>query len=519
MHPGGGATTLEGMGDLRRPRSVFGGLKRAFWNDPAKRNMTEQMPIIDDRLAQSIIDLAMRVAEVMLSIGASAKEVTLAALRITTAYGLKSVHVNVTFNSVMLSDHRNGTGDPITLMQVVRSAAPDHAKLQRLQALVNDIESGQPLGDAIVDFHKIRRTPFMYRDAVVILVQSLLGVAIALMYGAGWITLVLVFVAVLLVALTQYGLSRLRIPLFFLQAAGGFVLVAFAAGVAAGRVAGIEALVTVRPSVVVASGIVMMLAGLAVVGAAQDAIDGFSLTAGGRILDIAVMTMGLVVGIVTGLELARQIGYGLEMPTSLAFGPPLGHVAGAMLIAAAVAVLNGSGARIIVTSTVLGAAAWAGWYVLATLLGAPHASAVFGGALLASFLGSVIADRLSVPSIAVTTAAMIPMVPGTAVFQGLLGFVSADSDPAHFLAAFDSLFTAGLTGIALASGATLGLMIGSPLRLRLGGRTVLMRAKARPVSAAGGTAAFEVVHTEPVDPVVAEVDDPHPLTKPNESEE
>src|SRR5699024_8864554 len=161
--------------------------------------------------------------------------------RITTAYGLKSVHVNVTFNSVMLSDHRNGTGDPITLMQVVRSAAPDHAKLQRLQALVNDIESGQPLGDAIVDFHKIRRTPFMYRDAVVILVQSLLGVAIALMYGAGWITLVLVFVAVLLVALTQYGLSRLRIPLFFLQAAGGFVLVAFAAGVAAGRAAGIEA--------------------------------------------------------------------------------------------------------------------------------------------------------------------------------------------------------------------------------------------------------------------------------------
>ncbi|HJA04483.1 MAG TPA: threonine/serine exporter family protein, partial [Candidatus Microbacterium stercoravium] len=331
------------MGDHRRPRSVFGGLKRAFWNDPARRSMTEQMPIIDDRLAQSIIDLAMRVAEVMLSIGASAKEVTLAALRITTAYGLKSVHVNVTFNSVMLSDHRNGTGDPITLMQVVRSAAPDHAKLQRLQALVNDIESGQPLGDAIVDFHKIRRTPFMYRDAVVILVQSLLGVAIALMYGAGWITLVLVFVAVLLVALTQYGLSRLRIPLFFLQAAGGFVLVAFAAGVAAGRAAGIEALVTVRPSVVVASGIVMMLAGLAVVGAAQDAIDGFSLTAGGRILDIAVMTMGLVVGIVTGLELARQIGYGLEMPTSLAFGPPLGHVAGAMLIAAAVAVLNGSG--------------------------------------------------------------------------------------------------------------------------------------------------------------------------------
>lgn len=507
------------MGENRRPRSVFGGLKRAFWNDPARRHMTEQMPIIDDRLAQSIIDLAMRVAEVMLSIGASAKEVTLAALRITTAYGLKSVHVNVTFNSVMLSDHRNGTGDPITLMQVVRSAAPDHAKLQRLQALVNEIESGLPLHDAITDFHKTRRIPFMYGDAVVIFVQGLLGVAVALMYGAGPVTLVLVLIAALMVALAQYGLGRLRIPLFFLQAAGGLVLVAFAAIIAAARAAGIEMFDGVRPSVVVASGIVMMLAGLAVVGAAQDAIDGFSLTVGGRILDIAVMTMGLVVGIVTGLEIARQMGYGLEMPASIAFGPPLGHLAGAMLIAAAVAVLNGSGLRIIVSSTILGAAAWAGWYVLATLSGAPHASAVFGGALVASFVGSVIADRLSVPSIAVTTAAMIPMVPGTAVFQGLLGFVSAQADPAQFLVAFDSLFTAGLTGIALAAGATLGLMIGSPLRLRLGGRKVLMRAKARPVSAAGGTAAFEIVRTEPEDPIAAEYDDPHPLTKPNEPEE
>ncbi|GGD27592.1 membrane protein [Microbacterium faecale] len=508
----------------RRHRRVLGGLKRVLWNDPARRNMTEQLPIIDDRLAQRIIDLAMRVAEVMLSIGASAKEVTLAALRITNAYGLKSVHVNVTFNSVILSDHRAGSGDPITLMRVVRSAAPDHAKLQRLQGLVNDVESGMPLDEAISDFQRIRRTPFMYSNVVMVGVQAMLGIAIALMYGAGWLTLVIVFVASLLVALTQLGLVRLRVPIFFTQAAGGLVLVAFAVCVLALASNGVDALAAVRPSVLVSSGIVMMLAGLAVVGAAQDAIDGFSLTAGGRILDIAVMTMGLVVGIIVGLEAARQLGIGLEMPREvLAFGPPLGHVAGAMLIAAAVAVLNGSGISIILVSAALGALAWAGWYVLSSISGVPYAGAVFGGALVASFVGSVVADRLSVPSIAVTTAAMIPMVPGTSVFLGLLGFVSADADQAQFIGAFDSLFTAGMIGIALAAGATFGIMIGSPLRLRLGNRTVTMRSKARPVSAAGGTAAFEVVRTEPVDApqydvehedAVAESDDPHPLTKP-----
>lgn len=517
------------MSEGKRHRRVLAGVMRAVWSDPAKRRMTEQIPIIDDRTAQNIIDLAMRVAEVMLSIGASAKEVTLAALRITAAYGLRSVHVNVTFNSVILSDHRNGAGDPITLMQVVRSAAPDHAKLQRLQALVNEIERGMPLDEAITQFHQARRMPFMYRSGVVVVVQALLGVAIALMYGAGPFTLLLAFVAVLAIALAQLGLARLRVPLFFTQAVGGFLLVAFAVGVFALSVHGIGPFTEVRPSVLVSSGIVMMLAGLAVVGAAQDAIDGFSLTAGGRILDITVMTMGLVVGILVGLEAAHQLGFGLQMPEQvLAFGPPLGHVAGAMLISAAVAVLNGAGVRIILVSALLGAAAWVGWYLLIAITGMPSAGAVFGGALLASFIGSVVADRLSVPSIAVTTAAMIPWVPGTSVFLGLLGFVSADADQAQFMSAFDSLFTAGMTGIALAAGATLGIMIGSPLRVRIGGRTVMMRSKARPVSAAGGTAAFEVVRTEPVEAPeldveheqpAAESDDPHPITRPYDPKE
>jgi len=510
----------------RAPRSLFGGLRRALWNDPAKRRMTEQMPIIDDRVAQKILDLAMRVAEIMLSIGASAKEVTLAALRITHAYGLKSVHVDVTFNSVMLSDHRGGTGDPITLMRVVRSAAPDHAKLQRMQALVNDIEHGMPLNEATTEFHAIRRIPFRYRPAVVVLAQAMLGLAVALMYGAGWFTIALALFASLAVALTQQGLAKLRIPLFFNQAACALVLVVFVVAVTWLGWQGVPLFDDVLPTVLMASGIVLMLAGLAVVGATQDAIDGFALTAGGRLLDLAVMTMGLVVGILVGLESARRLGLGLPLPseTVVAFGAPLGHAVGSLLIAVAVAIINGASTSIILVSGALSTVAWAGWYLLATVLGLPGFAAVFGGALLASFIGSVVADRLAVPSIAVTTAAMVPMVPGTAVFRGLLGLVSVDGQMEAFMHAFDSLFTAAMTGIALASGATLGLMVGAPLRLRLGDHTVAMRSKARPATAAGGTAAFEVVRTEPLEHEldeipVADTADPHPLTKPYEAGE
>ncbi|MFZ8499130.1 threonine/serine exporter family protein, partial [Staphylococcus aureus] len=80
----------------------------------------------------------------------------------------------------------------------------------------------------------------------------------------------------------QHALARARVPYFFAQIAGGFVITVVAALSPLLRSTGWDAAEAVRPSVIVASGIVLMLAGLAVVGAAQDAIDGFALTATGR---------------------------------------------------------------------------------------------------------------------------------------------------------------------------------------------------------------------------------------------
>ena len=67
-------------------------------------------------------------------------------------------------------------------------------------------------------------------------------------------------------------LNRWGLPPFFQQAAGA----AIATGVAVLLVAWD---VDVRSSLVVAAGIVVLLAGLSLVGAAQDAISGFPVTA------------------------------------------------------------------------------------------------------------------------------------------------------------------------------------------------------------------------------------------------
>ena len=233
---------------------------------------------------------------------------------------------------------------------------------------------------------------------------------------------------------------------------------------------------SIRPSVIVASGIVLMLAGLTVVGAAQDAIDGFALTALGRLLELVTQTVGVVLGILLGLELARVLGFAMAPPSqALPLGPLALQFLGAAIIAVAVAVFNGAGLRIVVISAALSFIAWAG-FVAASTLGFDTAAASGAGAFLGSLLGILIAFRLHVPSVAVTIAAILPMVPGAAVFRGLLTIVESGDDPALLLGGAVTLAGAATVGVALAVGASLGLYLGQPLTATLHGVT---RSRAR----------------------------------------
>jgi uncharacterized membrane protein YjjP (DUF1212 family) len=455
----------------KSPRQLLASVRRIVHTDPATVAPTEVMPVIDERMVPKVLDLSTRIGESMFAVGASAHEVTLAITRVCDAYGLRGVQVDVTYNSITVSFHLSGEVWPETLVRVVRVAAPDHAKLQRVQALVSDIERGLDLESARTAFRVIRRMPFRYQQSVVVVARAMLAVGVSILLGASPLIVGLTFIAALAAAITQAGLARLRVPLFFSQIAGGFVTTVVAVAVSALGSAGIEPFVGIRPSIIVASGIVLMLAGLTVVGAAQDAIDGFALTAGGRILDLTMQTLGVVIGILVGLELGSVLGFTMDLPDDAApFGPLLSVFAGAIIIAVAVAVFNGAGIRIILVSALLSGLTIAG-YTVATALQLHPAAASALGALLASFIGVLIAHNLHVPSVAVTTAAIVPLVPGVAVFQGLLEMVHTGATASDIVGAGSSLIYAAVIGIGLASGASLGLYLGTPVRATLGSVT------------------------------------------------
>jgi uncharacterized membrane protein YjjP (DUF1212 family) len=458
-------------------RSLYSTVRKVLRTDPSEGPETEVQPAVDDTMVIRALDLAMRIGESMFAVGASAHEVTLAVTRVAGAYQLQGVHVDVTYTSIALSYQRSGEGWPHTLLRVVRVAAPDHMKLQRLQALLVEIDDGLDLDEARTRFRAIRRVPFRYRQPVVVAARALLAVGAGILAGGTVLAVALTFIAALGAAATQSGLARLRVPSFFSQIAGAFVITIVAVAVSGLATAGVEPFTGVRPSIIVAAGIILMLSGLTVVGAAQDAIDGFALTAAGRILDLTLQTLGLVVGILAGLELGSVLGFRMALPEG---PPPLGplpnQVGGAIIVAVAVALFNGAGARILAVSAVLGAVAALG-HAVGQASGLHEAAASGIAALLASFVGVLIAHNLHVPSVAVTTAAIVPLVPGGAVFYGLLGMVHAD--PSSALGAgggASSLVLAASVGVGLAAGASLGIYLGTPVRATLAG---VARSRAR----------------------------------------
>ena len=56
----------------------------------------------------------------------------------------------------------------------------------------------------------------------------------------------------------------------------------------------------VDPSRVVTTGIVMLLAGVGIMGATQDALTGFPVTASARLIDAMLNTAGIIAGVGAG---------------------------------------------------------------------------------------------------------------------------------------------------------------------------------------------------------------------------
>ena len=417
--------------------------------------------------ARQALELTLRIGDLLLTAGMSANDVVVEMLRITEAYGLNRVHIDLTFTSIAVTYYAAPTTVPMTLVRTVQPDVLDFTKVRRVQSLVEGIHAGLALEDAINSLERIRSAPHPYSKWVASAGNAGIAPGVTLLFTVSWQILVITFI-------TGFAMDRLlawasvrRLPPFFSQLAGAAFVTLVATGVNTLGAHGVGILLGVDPTLIVVGGIIFLVAGMTAVGAMQDAIDQFYVTASARFLQVAMMTGGIVLGIVAGLEVGVTFGHPITVSTqALTLGPVVAQFVGATVISAAFALSAYAGFETVVLAGLMGALGWAGYLGMVTL-GFAETPANAAGALLAAFVATIVARRSRTPGFGLIAAAILPLVPGLSLFTGLLQAVGTLGQPGDLAASGVTLLQALGVAVGIAAGATLGTYLGRPVKEQL----------------------------------------------------
>jgi len=417
-----------------------------------------------DLHTRKVVDLTIRLAEVMLSTGSGTADVIATAQDVAQAYQLTDCVVDIAVTTIIVSALPAADSPPVTIVRSVHTRSTDYSRLAELDRLVQRITSGGVTVDMAHEaMDELTARPHPYARWLVTAGWAGFALGIAMLLGGNWLTCVLAAVTAAVIDRVSRLLSRVGTPLFFQHVAGAAIatLVAVTAYLFAGQ----------GPSALVVTGIMMLLSGMTLVGAVQDAVTGYMLPAVARLGEAVFLTSGIVVGILAGLQVASLLGITIQLyveatGTFVVPHQPLAivlAVLGAALAGACLTVASYAPLRAVATAGLA-----AGLAELALIgLGTAGFGQVIAAGLAAvgvGFLATLVSIRRHAPALVTATAGIMPMLPGLAIFRAVFYF-AVDK---NFSDAQAQLVGAATTALALGSGAVLGEFVGSPLRYRAG---------------------------------------------------
>ncbi|KWX66424.1 threonine/serine exporter ThrE family protein [Mycobacterium sp. NAZ190054] len=431
---------------------------------------------LSERHTRKVLDLTIRLAEVMLSSGSGTADVVATAKDVAQAYQLSDCVVDVFVTTIFVSALPDEESAPVTIVRAVQARSTDYSRLAELDQLVQRITAGGvSVDDAHAAMDELSEQPHPYPRWISAAGWAGFALGVAMLLGGTWVTWILAAVTSVLIDLVSRRLNRAGTPPFFQQAAGACIatLIAVAAYLLAGQAV----------TALVATGIVMLLAGMTFVGSVQDALTGHMLTAVARLGDVLFLTLGIVVGILAGLQIAALAGIEIQLRVEATefFTPPTQPgqiaiaVAGAALAGACLTIASYAKLRSVLTAAIAAGLAEA---MLIGLSRAGFGQVVATGAAAVGvgLLATLISIRRQAPALVTATAGITPMLPGMAVFRAVFYF-AVDQD---FSAGVAQALAAAATALAIGAGVVLGELLGSPLRYRAGRVSELLRIEGPP---------------------------------------
>ncbi|MEU8848275.1 threonine/serine exporter family protein [Streptomyces sp. NPDC048564] len=438
----------------------------------AERPAPERMPRAEDEgpAVPRVLDLTLRIGELLLAGGEGAEDVEAAMFAVCRSYGLDRCEPNVTFTLLSISYQPSLVDDPVTASRTVRRRGTDYTRLAAVYQLVDDLsdpESHISLEEAYGRLAEIRRNRHPYPTWVLTSASGLLAGAASVLVGGDLI----VFAAAMFGAMLGDRLAWLcagrGLPEFY-----QFTVAAMPP--AAIGVALTLAHVDVKASAVITGGLFALLPGRALVAGVQDGLTGFYITAAARLLEVLYFFVGIVVGVLVILYFGVNLGAKLTPDEALlASDRPYWQIAASMLLSLTFAVLLQQERTTVLAVTLNGGVAW-------VVYGAMHYAGEFSpvastavAAGLVGLFGQLMARYRFASALPYTTAAIGPLLPGSATYFGLLAIAQNDVN-----GGLVSLATAASLAMAIAIGVNLGseisrlfLRIGSPEKRRAAKRT------------------------------------------------
>ena len=451
--------TRDALNRITRPLAWLGVRKSAV-DLAAEPPLSPFAPVNldDDGAVTDVLNLALEIGSILLSSGEGAADTVAQAESVAAAFGLPNATVEVTFTSLTIGVNRRRGRPPLSVIRVVNYRTVDMTRVTRVARLIDLIVRRQlTVEQAADEVEKIVESPHPHSFRVAVLGWAMLGCAVVVQLGgtplAGLVSMVSTFA---LMYANRY-LDGKRLPTFFQQVVGGFIatdwaLIAF--------VLLADVFIEIRPSQLVAAGIIVLLAGLTLVGSIEDAITGFPVTSAGRGVETMILTGGVLGGITIALALFGRLGLSPPPIDPAIHGNAPVHVA---ILAAAVGAAGFAVASYAtVRATLLAAAVGALGMTIYQLVVGSGFDVVVGSGLAAcamGLVGGIFARIATVPPLVVTIAGITPFLPGLSVYRGLSALTSDQTGIGLGL-----MFTALAIALSLAAGIVFGEWVARNLR-------------------------------------------------------
>ncbi|MER8029136.1 threonine/serine exporter family protein [Streptomyces bauhiniae] len=416
-----------------------------------------------------VLDLTLRIGELLLAGGEGAEDVEAAMFAVCRSYGLDRCEPTVTFTLLSITYQPSLVEDPVTASRTVRRRGTDYTRLAAVFRLVDDLteaEAHLSLEEAYGRLAEMRRNRHPYPGWALTMASGGLAGAASVLVGGDAIVFVAAALGAMLGDRLAWLLAGRGLPEFY-----QFTVAAMPP--AAIGVAFALADVDVKASAVVTGGLFALLPGRALVAGVQDGLTGFYITASARLLEVMYFFVAIVIGVLTVLYFGVQVGGELNPDAELNIqSRPVLQILASMVLSLTFAVLLQQERSTVLWVTLNGGVAWSVYGAMHTANFSPVASTAVAAGLVGLF-GQLLARYQFASALPFTTAAIGPLLPGSATYFGLLSIAQSHVDKGLV-----SLAKAVSLAMAIAIGVNLGaeisritLRIGSPGKRRAAKRT------------------------------------------------